>query len=599
MSRPVLLSCEAISKAFGAQVLFTGLSFGLCEGDRVGLIGPNGAGKSTLLKILAGVEEPDSGTRSLRRLARVGYIPQDPVFPLDLTVEEVLNEAFAAEANDEIDKAGKIAVTLGRAGFSDFKQPVSLLSGGWLKRLAIAREVVTSPAILLMDEPTNHLDLDGIVWLENLLKSEPLAYLVISHDRYFLENVTSRIVELNRMYIGGLFESEGRYSDFLIKRDEALRNQAAYKEALANTVRREIEWLRRGPKARTTKAQARIKAAGRSMQELEDLKARMVETRATIDFTASERKTKKLLVAKKLSKAFGDKPLLKEIELTLTPGVRLGLLGPNGSGKTTLLRLLAGTLEPTSGEIERAENLRIVYFEQNREVLDPDLSLKRALVPDGDTVIYRGRPVHIASWAKRFLFRSDQLETPVRQLSGGEQSRVLIARLMLRPADILILDEPTNDLDIPTLEVLEESLTDFPGALVLVTHDRFLLDRVSTILLALDDNGQGLFYADYTQWETAQKETMIEARTPAPKQSPRDGKRAPQLTSQEKREWEQMEEKILAAEEMVSDCRRELDDPSVAANPVVLQERYQALELARAAVEKLYIRWAELEEKQK
>jgi len=599
MSRPVLLSCEAMSKAFGAQVLFTGLSFGLCEGDRVGLIGPNGAGKSTLLKILAGVEEPDSGTRSLRRLVRVGYVPQDPVFPLDLTVEEVLSEAFAVEANDEIDKAGKIAVTLGRAGFSDFTQPVSLLSGGWLKRLAIAREVVTSPAILLMDEPTNHLDLDGIVWLENLLKSEPLAYLVISHDRYFLENVTSRIVELNRMYIGGLFESEGRYSDFLIKRDEALRNQAAYKEALANTVRREIEWLRRGPKARTTKAQARIKAAGRSMQELEDLKARMVETRATIDFTASERKTKKLLVAKKLSKAFVDKPILKEIELTLTPGVRLGLLGPNGSGKTTLLRLLAGTLEPTSGEIERAENLRIVYFEQNRDVLDPDLSLKRALVPDGDTVIYRGRPVHIASWAKRFLFRSDQLETPVRQLSGGEQSRVLIARLMLRPADILILDEPTNDLDIPTLEVLEESLTDFPGALVLVTHDRFLLDRVSTILLALDGDGKGLFYADYTQWETTQKESVIEVRTPAPKQLPRESKSAPRLTSQEKREWEKIEEEILAAEALVSDCQRELDDPSVAANPVVLQERYRALALAREAVEQLYTRWAELEEKQK
>jgi ATP-binding cassette subfamily F protein uup len=260
---------------------------------------------------------------------------------------------------------------------------------------------------------------------------------------------------------------------------------------------------------------------------------------------------------------------------------------------------MAGTLEPTSGEIERAENLRIVYFEQNREALDPDLSLKRALVPDGDTVIYRGRPIHIASWAKRFLFRSDQLETPVRQLSGGEQSRVLIARLMLRPADILILDEPTNDLDIPTLEVLEESLADFPGALVLVTHDRFLLDRVSTILLALDGGGQGLFYADYTQWETAQKETVIEARTPAPKLSTRDSKRAPRLTSQEKREWEQMEGKILAAEETISECQRALDDPSVAANPVVLQERYQALEMARAAVEQLYARWAELEEKLK
>ena len=517
MSRSVLLSCEAISKAFGAQVLFTRLSFGLSEGDRVGLIGPNGAGKSTFLKILAGVEEPDSGTRSLRRLTRVGYVPQDPVFPTNLTVEDVLNETFTVEDDDEVDKAGKIAVTLGRAGFTDFKQTVTSLSGGWKKRLAIVSEVVSAPAILLMDEPTNHLDVDGIIWLENLLKSEPLAYLVISHDRYFLENVTTRIVELNRRYTGGLFESEGRYSDFLVKRDAALRNQAAYQDALANTVRREIEWLRRGPKARTTKAQARIKAAAQSMQELEDLQTRMVDTRATIDFTASERKTKKLLVTKKLSKTFGDKSILKEIELTLTPGVRLGLLGPNGSGKTTLLQLLAGTLAPSSGEIERAENLQIVYFEQDREALNLDLTLKRALVPDGDTVIYRGRPIHVASWANRFLFRSDQLETPIRNLSGGEHARVLIARLMLHPADVLILDEPTNDLDIPTLEVLEESLMEFPGALVLVTHDRFLLDRVSTVLLALDGSGQGLFYADYAQWETERKKSSPEVRVPAPK----------------------------------------------------------------------------------
>jgi ATP-binding cassette subfamily F protein uup len=422
---------------------------------------------------------------------------------------------------------------------------------------------------------------------------------VISHDRYFLENVTTRIVELNRIYTGGLLESEGRYSDFLIKREAALRNQAAYQEALANTVRREIEWLRRGPKARTTKAQARIKAAARSMQELEDLQTRMVETRASLDFTASERKTKKLLVTKKLSKSFGDKPILKDIELILTPGVRLGLLGPNGSGKTTLLQLLAGTLAPDSGEIERAENLQIVYFEQDREALEPNLSLKRALVSEGDTVIYRGRPVHVASWAKRFLFRSDQLETPIRNLSGGEQARVLIARLMLKPADVLILDEPTNDLDIPTLEVLEESLLDFPGALVLVTHDRFLLGRVSTVLLALDGSGQGLFYADYAQWETVRKETVAEIRPLTPKPAPREVKPPPRLTSQEKREWQQMEEKILAAEEAVDLCQRALEDPAVAANPVALQERYQALELARAAVEKLYVRWAELEEKQK
>ena len=599
MSRSVLLSCEAISKAYGLQSLFSGLSFALSEGDRVGLIGPNGSGKSTFLKILAGIETPDSGIRAVRRLTRLGYVPQDPVFPPDLTVEEIVGEALVADPREDFEKASQIAVTLGRAGFTDFRQPASTLSGGWQKRLAIAHELVKSPAILLMDEPTNHLDVEGILWLENLLKVEPLAYLLISHDRYFLENVATRVLELNRVYPDGLFEAEGRYSDFLIKRDEALRNQAAYQESLANTVRREIDWLRHGAKARTTKAQARIKEAGRRIQELEEIKTRMVQGTAGIDFTASERKSKKLLVARQLTKTFGDKRILDGVDVTLTPGMRLGLIGPNGSGKTTLLQLLVGRMTPDGGEIERAEDLQVVYFDQNREALDPDLSLKRALVPQGDTVIYRDRPIHVASWAKRFLFRTDQLEMPVNRLSGGEQARILIARLMLQPADLLILDEPTNDLDIPTLEVLEESLLDFPGALVLVTHDRFLLDRVSTVLLALDGTGQGVFFADYAQWEAAQKMVAPEPRLESPKPPRRESNRAPRLTSREKREWEEMEERILAAEESLAACQRAVDDPAVASDPAALQERYAALEAARVAVDTLYARWAELEEKQK
>lgn len=598
MSRPVLLSCEAISKAYGAQSLFKGLSFGLFEGDRVGLVGPNGSGKSTLLKILAGIEVPDSGTRSVRRLVRVGYVPQDPVFPTDLTVEEVLREALLTETLEDFEKASRVAITLGRVGFTDFHQTVSTLSGGWQKRLAIARELVKAPTILLMDEPTNHLDVEGILWLENLLKVKTLAYLIVSHDRYFLENIATRMLELNRSYPEGLFETEGRYSDFLAKRDEVLRNQAAYQESLANTVRRELEWLRRGAKARTTKAHARVKEAGRLIQELADIKTRTVQGTAGIDFTSSDRKAKKLLVARNLTKAFGHTPILNGMDLTLTPGMRLGLLGPNGSGKTTLLRLLAGTVEPDGGEIERAENLQVVCFDQNREALDPGMSLRRALVAEGDTVIYRGHPIHVVSWAKRFLFRTDQLETPVNRLSGGEQARILIARLMLQPADLLILDEPTNDLDIPTLEVLEESLIDFPGGLVLVTHDRFLLDRVSTVILALDGTGRGVFFADYAQWEAAQRSVTPEARSPSPKPPLRDPHRAPRLSFLEKREWEQMEQKILAAEEVLAACQCAIADPAVASDPVALQERCEALEAARVAVDTLYTRWAELEDKQ-
>jgi len=599
MSRSVLLSCEAISKAYGGQALFTGLSFGLCEGDRVGLVGPNGSGKSTFLKILAGVEAPDSGTRAVRRLARLGYVAQEPEFPLARTVEEVLQEALLPDTQEDFEKATRIAVTLGRAGFTDFHQPVALLSGGWKKRLAIARELVKAPEVLLMDEPTNHLDVEGILWLEQLLQIEPLAYLVISHDRYFLEHVATRMLELNRTYPEGVFETDGRYSDFLEKRDAAFRTQTAYQASLANRVRREMEWLRHGAKARTTKAHARVKEAGRLRQELDDLKTRTVQRTAGIDFTYSDRQSKKLLVARQLTKAFGLRPILNGMDLTLTAGMRLGLLGPNGSGKTTLLRLLAGLAAPDGGEIERAADLHVVYFDQDRAALDPDLSVRRALVPEGDMVLYRGHPLHVASWAKRFLFRPDQLETPVHRLSGGEQARLLIAHLMLQPADLLMLDEPTNDLDIPTLEVLEESLVDFPGALVLVTHDRFLMDRVSTLILALDGAGQGMFFADYAQWEAAWKSDRPEPRSAAPKPSRRDAHRGTRLSALEKREWEQMEQKILAAEEVLAARQRALDDPAVAADPVAVQARYEAREAARTAVATLYARWAVLEEKQR
>ena len=307
--------------------------------------------------------------------------------------------------------------------------------------------------------------------------------MVVSHDRYFLENVARRMLELDRAYPEGSSQVEGTYSDLLERRDEVRRNQAEYQETLANRARREVEWLRRGPKARGTKAKARIQEAHRLLDELAGGQgARAVgRHRGGIDFAASGRKTKKLLSAEGLAKTFDGRPVFAGggVDLLIRPGSRLGVLGPNGSGKTTLLSMLAGELEPDAGEIERAQFLKTVLFEQSRETLDRSVSLRRALAPEGDSVLYEDRSIHVASWAKRFLFRAEQLDTPVSRLSGGEQARILIARLMLRPADLLILDEPTNDLDIPTLEVLEESLLEFPGGLVLVTHDRYLLDRVS------------------------------------------------------------------------------------------------------------------------
>jgi ABC transport system ATP-binding/permease protein len=592
----ILLSVETLGKAYGTRSLFDGLSFGLAEGDRVGLVGPNGSGKSTLLRILAGLETPDSGTRSLRGGVRVGHVAQDPVFAPGGTVAATIAAALGGVDADE--RPGRVAQALGRGGFAAADADVGDLSGGWRKRLAIARELAADPDVLLMDEPTNHLDVDGILWLERMLVERARAFVVVSHDRYFLEHVATRMLELNAVYPGGLFETAGPYSAFLERREAFLRGRAAWEASLANTVRREIAWLRRGAKARATKAKGRIEAAGRLMDELADARARGGGAPAGIDFAASPRRTRKLLVARGLAIAAGGRRLVGGLDLTLTPGTRVGLLGPNGSGKTTLLDVLAGARPADGGRLERADGLTLVRFEQDRAGLDPAQPLRRALAPEGDAVSFQGRRVHVASWAKRFLFRPEQLELPVGRLSGGEQARVLIARLMREPADVLLLDEPTNDLDIPTLEVLEDSLAEFEGALVLVTHDRFMLERVSTTILALDGAGRAETFADYAQWEAAQVPAAEPAAAPAASAPARRRARPARLGYLEQREWDGMESAILGAESALQACERAVEDPAIVSDPAALQERYAALQEARARVDRLYARWAELEAKQ-
>ena len=597
MSRSVLLSCEGISRSFGARPLFENLTFALFDGDHVGLIGPNGSGKSTLLRILSGSELPDSGARVVRRGIRVGYVPQDPVFTPGRTVEDVLLEALAGDARlEDYEREARVGVTLGKAGFNDREQKTDTLSGGWRKRLAIAHELVQEPDVLLLDEPTNHLDVEGILWLEALLKSEPEAFIVVSHDRYFLENITKRMIELSRAYPEGLLQADGSYSEFLEKRDELLRGQAAYQETLANLVRREMEWLRRGAKARTTKSKARIQSAESLIDELGESRVRSRIEIAKIDFTSSERQTKRLWSCKGLGKSFEGREIFRDLDLLLTPGARLGVLGPNGSGKTTLLRTIVGELEPDAGSIVRADRLRIVYFEQNRESLDPELPLRRALAPEGDSVVFRDRSLHVASWAKRFLFRAEQLDTKVSSLSGGEKARVVLARLMLDPADLLVLDEPTNDLDIATLDVLEESLLEFPGALLLVTHDRYMLDRVSTSILALDGRGGCGMFADYTQWELSRRDFQAAAASQGDRaQTGRP--RVKKLTYAEQKELAKMEETVLEAEGRVATAKARAEAPSIASDAAELQRRWAALAAAQVEVDRLYARWSELEEK--
>lgn len=486
-------------------------------------------------------------------------------------------------------------------GFDSAPQCVDELSGGWRKRLALAREVIQRPDLLLLDEPTNHLDLEAIEWLETLLLAVPFAFVAVSHDRYFLERVTTRVVELNPVYPDGYFSVSGSYTTFLEKRADLLEAQQAQQVTLANIVRREVAFLKSNSKAQRTKSKARIEDAYRLKDELRDLKQRNTQsTAAGIDFDSTGRRSKKLLEAKALAKSLGGRLLFRDVSLLLSPGTRLGLLGANGSGKTTLIRVLTGDLPPDEGTIQRADDLRVVVFDQKREELPKNLTLRQALAGNATGVEFRGRNIHITAWAKRFLFSPDQLDMVVGDLSGGEQARILIARLMLRPADLLVLDEPTNDLDITSLDVLEESLTDFPGAIVLVTHDRFMLDRICTEVLGLSGQGHVGRYADCAQWQAAQARLgRVEAEPPA-KPKPKKQRKTEDrggLTASERAELRDMEEAIMQADELVEARRRATEDPAIAGDHVEAQKRWEALEAAQRHVASLYARWEELEGK--
>jgi ATP-binding cassette subfamily F protein uup len=466
--------------------------------------------------------------------------------------------------------------------------------------LAIVEALLQAPDVLLLDEPTNHLDLAGIEWLEDLLEAAAFACVVVSHDRYFLENVATETAELSRVYPDGVLRVRGKYSTFLEKKEEFLHAQGKRQEALENLVHSEIEWLRRGAKARTRKSKARIDKAGELMSELADLNSRTRSVTAQIDFSATDRKTKRLIELENVSCRLGDRTLFERLNFIVSAGMRVGLVGPNGSGKTTLLRLLRGEIAPTDGQIRRADWLRIVYFDQSRK-LDENVTLRRALAPEGDSVIYQDRVIHVASWAAKFLFTSEQLNQPVERLSGGERARVLIAQLMLQPADVLLLDEPTNDLDIPTLEILEESLVEFRGSLVLVTHDRYMLDRVSTIVVGLDGQGGAESFADYAQWELWQADrksgNKSSGRADSASPSPPAAQTKKKLSYLEAREYAGIEQRIAEADQLVQSKRAEMEDPAIASDGPRLVAAHAEMEAAQESLDTLYARWAELEEK--
>ena len=591
------MSIHELKYAFSHRILFEGLTFSISSGEKIALIGQNGAGKSTLLKILAGEMEPDSGTVSRGRGLRVGYLSQTPVLPLDLTAREAIFQSVTSL--EDWSQVGAAEESISRLGIKDLK--ISELSGGWQKKVALARELARNPDVLLLDEPTNHLDVESILWLEDWVRTSPLCIVTISHDRSFLNRVGKRVIEVDRRNPGGILSCDGNYEQFLQMKQDYLEKMASREESLKNVLRREMEWLGRGAKARTTKQKARIDRAGDLKSEVQELSSKNQVQAAKLEFdTGGERGPKKLVELKDVSKRYGEKKIIDHFSLRVTPSTRLGLMGRNGVGKSTLIRLISGTEEADQGEIEHAERLQVSYFEQNRESLDPELSVLRTICPSGETVEFQGRKLHVRSYLDRFLFSGPNVDVKVKKLSGGEQARLLLAQLMLRPANLLILDEPTNDLDLQTLGLLEDCLEEFPGAVILVTHDRAFMNAVCNQILAQPEM---IFFSDIDQWEKwfkaeLKKQEPVNSRSEAPRavEGNRSGKK--KLSYKEQTEYDKMERVIFEKEARLGELTEQSQKSDIVANAVELQKITSEMGTIQHEVEMLYTRWAELEAKQ-
>ena len=468
----------------------------------------------------------------------------------------------------------------------------------------MARALIAEPDLLLLDEPTNHLDVEAILWLERFLASERFASVTITHDRTFLQRVARRIFELDPRNRNGLLEVDGDYATFLERKAELMATQQQQEQALRNRLRRETEWLRRGPKARTVKAQARIDRHGQLSDDVDELATRNRTRKAEIELQSSGRRTQRLIDAEGVGKRYGDKLVFEGIDLTLTRSSRVALLGENGAGKSTLLRVLLGLEEPSEGRVKRAPDLIVQHFDQHREALDPDRTLVESVSPGSEFVDWNGVRMHRHGYLERFLFRSEQMRMRVGALSGGEQSRLLIARLMLKPGDVLVLDEPTNDLDFDTLDVLQEALEAFDGAVLLVSHDRYFVDQIATQLLAFHaapgEPARATIFADLHQWQTwhddwektrASRPSKQSAFPSAPAPTPKRVK----LSYKDQRDWDTLEARIGEAEAELAKCEAECGDPVVGTDGVRLRALTERIGVLRGQIDAMYARWAELE----
>ena len=491
-----LISLERVSIAYGHLPLLADASLQVEPRERVCVIGRNGTGKSTLLRIISGELAPEAGSVWHQPGLRIGSLAQD--VPLDdpRPVSIVVSEGVKNLGDvDEWRKEQLVDVTLTRLDLPP-DASVQTLSGGWKRRVLLARALVGEPDLLLLDEPTNHLDIETMTWLESLLVDYPGAVVFVTHDRVFLQHVATRIVELDR---GRLTSWPGDYETFLAKKEEWLANEAVRHEKFDKRLAEEEAWLRQGIRARRTRNEGRVRALIEMRTERAERRARMGNVRLQAEM--AERSGQMVFETVGVTKRFGDNTIVRDLSIRVTRGDRIGLIGPNGSGKTTLLRLLIGELEPDEGEIRRGAGVQIVHYDQQREQLDPDRSVFDTIADGSDTVVVNGQSQHVHGYLKQFLFPPERALSPVRALSGGERNRLLLARLFTRPSNVLVLDEPTNDLDIETLELLEAMLIDWPGTLLLVSHDRAFIDNVVTSTLAFEGAGRVCEYVGgYEDW---------------------------------------------------------------------------------------------------
>ncbi len=628
-----ILSASRLHKSYGAHVILEGVTLGLDLGAKLGLIGANGAGKSTLLKVLCGVEEVEEGTIALRKDVGVFYLEQDPILALGETPRIVLERelsparraleryetaaAAMAEGADalfeEVERLGgwdwqhRLERAAHEAGIEELDAVAETLSGGQRKRVALARMLLSGASLLLLDEPTNHLDAGTVDWLEAWLAQSHAAVVVVTHDRYFLDRVVVRIAECRD---GQLRMYDGSYTDYLLARATEEEHRGRVRKRRLQLLKSELEWARRSPKARTTKAKARLDRVEDAREEQQRL---MVEQKvADISFSDGPRLGKTILELVNVSKGYGGPPLIDAFSMILRRGERFGIIGPNGCGKSTLLKILGEHLEPDSGTVVRGKHTRVAYFDQDRSRLDDTATVRSLLLPDGGEFVFPGgQRVHVAGWLGRFAFGPETHAKKVSSLSGGERNRLALAQFLLEDANLLLLDEPTNDIDLLTMRVLEQALIEFPGCVLVVSHDRYFLDRVVTAIVSFEREWEGagqvtLIQGDYSHYkrvrlaelesiraarvaeERARKKAVVAQSEPV---APRAG-----LSWKEKRELEGIEERIEAADAEVARLELAVSDPALWS-----KDHARALELdrslgqARGESEQLYARWEELE----